>query len=209
MIWDESGDERQFDDHDAQDVLADTFAAFFKTVGTFQCKSKLFTWLYRIAINKSMDFYRKKYRQPLAQSVPLKHSIPVADEENVSDPDGNHAIEECDQLYDDVRLEPKKFRLTQENRAIAAQEMTRWISQSDDPADHIRDPKFNLRIALKSISELQSSVFTLRVQERRTIKETAAILGITPGSVKMAQKRGLEHLANKLRAFNPSEAVQP
>ena len=43
---------------DADDVLQNTFLKAWKSLPTFQGKAKLSTWLYRIAINESLDFLR-------------------------------------------------------------------------------------------------------------------------------------------------------
>lgn len=43
---------------DADDVLQNTFLKAWKGLPTFQGKAKLSTWLYRIAINESLDFLR-------------------------------------------------------------------------------------------------------------------------------------------------------
>ena len=43
---------------DTDDVLQNTFLKAWKSLPTFQGKAKLSTWLYRIAINESLDFLR-------------------------------------------------------------------------------------------------------------------------------------------------------
>lgn len=45
---------------DADDILQNTFLKAWKHVAQFQNKSKVFTWLYRIAINEALDFLRKQ-----------------------------------------------------------------------------------------------------------------------------------------------------
>lgn len=45
---------------DANDVLQNTFIKAWKNLDTFQGKSTLSTWLYRIAINEALDFVRKQ-----------------------------------------------------------------------------------------------------------------------------------------------------
>lgn len=45
---------------DANDVLQNTFMKAWKNIDEFQGKSKISTWLFRIAINESLDFLRKK-----------------------------------------------------------------------------------------------------------------------------------------------------
>lgn len=49
-----------FDHDDADDVLQNTFLKAWRSIDTFEGKSKLSTWLYRIAINESLDFLRRK-----------------------------------------------------------------------------------------------------------------------------------------------------
>lgn len=49
-----------FDHDDANDVLQNTFIKAWSNLGNFQGKSSLFTWLYRIAVNESLDFLRKQ-----------------------------------------------------------------------------------------------------------------------------------------------------
>ena len=43
---------------DTDDVLQNMFLKAWKSLPTFQGKAKLSTWLYRIAINESLDFLR-------------------------------------------------------------------------------------------------------------------------------------------------------
>lgn len=64
---------------DADDVLQNTFIKVFKNVDKFNQKSKLFSWMYRIATNESITFLNKRakkqnvaisdYQQELAGSL--------------------------------------------------------------------------------------------------------------------------------------------
>ncbi|MBR2016501.1 MAG: RNA polymerase sigma factor [Prevotella sp.] len=45
---------------DADDVLQNTFIKAWGCLDNFRYESKLYTWLYRIAINESLDFIRKQ-----------------------------------------------------------------------------------------------------------------------------------------------------
>ena len=45
---------------DADDVLQNVFIKAWNSMDDFQNKSKISTWLYRIAINESLDFLRKQ-----------------------------------------------------------------------------------------------------------------------------------------------------
>ena len=48
------------DVHEAEDVAQEVFVQVYKSIGTFRGEAKLSTWLYRIAITKSLDWQRKK-----------------------------------------------------------------------------------------------------------------------------------------------------
>lgn len=45
---------------DAEDVAQEVFLEVFKSISKFKGKSKLSTWIYRIATNKCLEFIRKK-----------------------------------------------------------------------------------------------------------------------------------------------------
>lgn len=48
---------------DASDILQNCFIKTFRYIGRFEEKSKLFTWLYRIATNESFTFLQKRKKQ--------------------------------------------------------------------------------------------------------------------------------------------------
>lgn len=48
---------------DADDVTQNTFIKAFRNIHRFQSNSTLFTWLYRIATNESLNFLEKKKRR--------------------------------------------------------------------------------------------------------------------------------------------------
>jgi len=48
---------------DADDVLQNTFVKIWQNLGTFEGKSSLFTWLYRIATNEAINFLNAQKRK--------------------------------------------------------------------------------------------------------------------------------------------------
>ncbi|MCD6116039.1 RNA polymerase sigma factor [bacterium] len=48
---------------DAEDTAQEVFIEVYRSIGKFRGDSKLSTWLYRIAVTKSLDFLRKKKRR--------------------------------------------------------------------------------------------------------------------------------------------------
>jgi RNA polymerase sigma-70 factor, ECF subfamily len=49
--------------HDAEDIAQEVFIGIFRSIRGFRSDSKLSTWIYRIAVNKSINFVRKQKRQ--------------------------------------------------------------------------------------------------------------------------------------------------
>lgn len=49
--------------NDAEDIAQDVFIEVLFSIKSFKSESKLSTWLYRIAVNKSLDFIKMKNRK--------------------------------------------------------------------------------------------------------------------------------------------------
>ncbi len=48
------------DHDDANDVIQNTFIKIYMNINSFQGQSKIYTWMYRIATNESLNFIQKK-----------------------------------------------------------------------------------------------------------------------------------------------------
>ncbi|MCP3933172.1 MAG: RNA polymerase sigma factor [Bacteroidetes bacterium] len=51
---------------DANDVIQNCFIKVFRNISSFEGKSKLYTWLYRIATNEALTFLNRKKRKSTA-----------------------------------------------------------------------------------------------------------------------------------------------
>lgn len=45
---------------DAEDIAQEVFISVYKNLAKFRKESNIYTWIYRIAINKTYDFFKKK-----------------------------------------------------------------------------------------------------------------------------------------------------
>ncbi len=68
---------------DAEDVSQEVFMQLYESINGFKGQSKLSTWLYRIAVSKSMDHLRKKKRKKRFAFI---QSLFGADQELLHDP---------------------------------------------------------------------------------------------------------------------------
>ncbi len=57
------------DQHDAEDLAQEVFVEVYHSIEKFRKESKLSTWIYRIAVNKSLNFIRDNKRKRLLQSI--------------------------------------------------------------------------------------------------------------------------------------------
>jgi len=62
------------DHEDANDVLQNVFIKAWTRLDSFRQESRLYTWLYRIAVNESLDFMRRK-KQPMVSTDAEEGSI--------------------------------------------------------------------------------------------------------------------------------------
>lgn len=92
---------------DAEDVAQDVFIEVIQSIGRFRGDAKLSTWLYRVAVTKSLDFMRKKSRKKRLGH--LKQMLGFPEEE------GTPAFEPED------RSEPAQTLEQQERVALLAQ----------------------------------------------------------------------------------------
>ena len=51
------------DNEETKDIVQDVFISYYKNIDKFRNDSNLSTYLYRIAVNKSIDFIRKQKRE--------------------------------------------------------------------------------------------------------------------------------------------------
>lgn len=70
---------------DAEEITQDVFLAIHSALGSFQEQSNIATWIYRITINKSLDFIKAKKRKKrfafltsifFAGSNEIEHDLP-------------------------------------------------------------------------------------------------------------------------------------
>jgi RNA polymerase sigma-70 factor (ECF subfamily) len=56
-------------EHDAEDVVQETFLRAYRQIGRFEARANFGTWLYRIAVNCSVDLIRSRRREAAAEGV--------------------------------------------------------------------------------------------------------------------------------------------
>jgi RNA polymerase sigma-70 factor (ECF subfamily) len=57
------------DEDDAKDLTQDVFVEIYNSIHSFRGDAKVSTWLYRIAINKSLNFIKKHKRKKLINNL--------------------------------------------------------------------------------------------------------------------------------------------
>lgn len=133
---------------DANDVTQNVFISVFKNISKFKGESKLFTWIYRIATNESLNFLQKKAR---------KNNIRYED----------IAFEISQNLESDVYYEGDEIMLKLEKAVAQLPEKQRLVFQMK----YFEDMKY------EEISEiLETSVGALKASYHHAVKKVEAFL---------------------------------
>ncbi|WP_339793112.1 RNA polymerase sigma factor [uncultured Imperialibacter sp.] len=143
---------------DAEEVLQDVFVTVFQTAAGFRFDSSVSTWIYRIAVNKSLDFLRKKNSRKrlgifssiyIRDSAEVKHDIadfahPGVKMENAEE--SKLLFRVIDELSENQRT---AFILTQVE-GLPQQEVADIMNVSRKSVESLlQRAKANLRVALE------------------------------------------------------------
>ena len=132
---------------DAEDIVQEVFTRFFENLDRFEGRSKIGTWLYRVAYNASIDRLRKYRSRPVAElDFSFEDGIPLPDE------------------------------------------LSDWSESAGTVFDQ-QEIRQKLEDAIQSLPETLRVVFLLRDVEELSTLDTANILEITPGAVKVRLHR--------------------
>jgi RNA polymerase sigma-70 factor (ECF subfamily) len=132
---------------DAEDIVQEVFTRFFENLDRFEGRSKIGTWLYRVAYNASIDRLRKYRSRPVAElDISFEDEIPLPDE------------------------------------------LSDWSESAETVFDQ-QEIRQKLDDTIQSLPETLRVVFLLRDVEELSTLDTANILEITPGAVKVRLHR--------------------
>jgi RNA polymerase sigma-70 factor (ECF subfamily) len=102
---------------DALDIAQEVFIKAYDSIGKFREQSRLSTWLYRIAVNRSLNFIRDKKRKNIFNSLDLlfenENSSPLKQEQDPNDTaeEKMEKQESSRALYNALDDLPKKQRV--------------------------------------------------------------------------------------------------
>jgi RNA polymerase sigma-70 factor, ECF subfamily len=96
---------------DADDLAQEVFLTAWRAIGSFRSGSSFYTWLYRIAVNASLTFLKKKGRERSRAPFDENLSVPAPGRPAASDPEGSSAASELAARIDEaVAALPVHFR---------------------------------------------------------------------------------------------------
>jgi RNA polymerase sigma-70 factor (TIGR02960 family) len=166
---------------DAEDALQETMLAAWRGLGSFERRSSVRTWLYRIATNRCLNMLRDVGRRPpAAPAVPFEIPVPT----RMSDP---HRLEP----YPDDRLG--------------------WLADSQPGPAARYESREAIELAfisaLQRLPGRQRAVLVLRDVLGFHATETAAMLQTSVEAVKSALKRARATIGQELG--DPAQRIAP
>jgi RNA polymerase sigma-70 factor (ECF subfamily) len=103
---------RMAGDHaDADDLAQEVFLTAWRAIGSFRRGSSFYTWIYRIAVNTSLTYLKKKGREKGRAAFDENAAVPVPVPGTPSSPEGTSALNELRGRVDEaVGSLPPHFR---------------------------------------------------------------------------------------------------
>ncbi len=136
------------DHEDASDVLQNTFLKAWNNLGDFENKSKISTWLYRIAINESLDFLRRQKNTVSTDATALSVSNRLLADEYFDGDDLQALLQEAVAQLPDVQRTVFTMKYFDE---MKYSDMSKILGTSEGAL------KASYHIAVKKISEYVNS----------------------------------------------------
>lgn len=105
------------DRQDIEDIAQEVFIEIYRSINAFKGQSKLSTWIYRIAVTKSLDFIRKSKRKK--RFAPVKSLFGLQEEgKEIPDPTPNDPGENLEQI-ERLKILKQAIDTLPENQRIA------------------------------------------------------------------------------------------
>jgi len=111
---------------DADDLAQEVFLTAWKAIGSFRSGSSFYTWLYRIAVNASLTFLKKRGRERNRAPFDENLAVPAAGRPAAPSPEGISAASELT-----LRIEEAVAALPDHFRASFALVVDQGLSHAD------------------------------------------------------------------------------
>jgi RNA polymerase sigma factor (sigma-70 family) len=136
---------------DAEDIAQDVFIEVFESAGKFRGDSELSTWIYRITVNKSLNFLRSSGRKKI---VSLFDTFLSSDNGPVPEPvSGN---ETCPDII--INNKEQSIAITNAMNSLTVKQKTAFILNKYDDLSY----KEIAGIMETSVSSVESLIFRAR-----------------------------------------------
>ncbi len=172
------------DEQEAEDVLQETFLSAFEAMESFEGRSQLSTWLYRIAYNASLMRLRKREQMARTTSV-VSLERAQGEEESAG---------------------ARRLRLGSGTPRALSGDLVDWSAVPDEQL-LTAEARQEMDRAIAELPESLRSVFVLRDIQGLSGAETAEILGITVQAVKNRLHRARLQLRDRLSDYFAERAL--
>jgi RNA polymerase sigma-70 factor (ECF subfamily) len=112
---------------DAEDLTAQTFMAMIESLPRYRQRGHFSAWIYQIAHNKAMDFFRKQRREPIA--LPYDAATP---DEAVEQIIKGQAHEALARLLNDLKEEERELIRLRFTMGLSFVEIARMLGRKED-----------------------------------------------------------------------------
>ena len=98
---------------DADDLTQETFMQAYTTLKSFKQQASFFTWLYRIAVNLTLNFLKRKKKEKMKEAFSENLSLELNSEASVHSPEQNSLKKELStKLKEAIDFLPLPYRVS-------------------------------------------------------------------------------------------------
>ena len=155
--------------HDAEEALQDTFLRAYLAIKTFEGKSKVYTWLTRIAINSAFMILRKRRVRPEVLFGP-----------------------QLDDRYETIFIEPKDPTPNPEELCVLHQYQRKFLRAIRRLSPHLRTPirmqimrGWSIREISRTLNISEAAVKSRLHRARQQLSTSRGDCGIAPSSTRL------------------------
>jgi RNA polymerase sigma-70 factor (ECF subfamily) len=119
---------------DAEDVVQEAYVKAHRSLvrGTFDGRSRVETWLYRIVVNGAIDAKRTRRRAPVPTDV-----LPDAGWDGAASAEAHVALTELDELLRDLPLEQRSALVLKSIEGLSATEIADLLSTTEGAVEQL------------------------------------------------------------------------
>ncbi len=138
------------DEHDARDVVQEALVSAWKNIGTFEARSSLRTWLYRLVNRRAVDLQRRRKPTPTDDEA-IQGLLQRASDDPERDAIGSAMVRALQAALDELPTTQRAAWILREIEGLSYDEIAQAVGTTPDSArGHLQRARTSLAGRMES-----------------------------------------------------------